>query len=185
MTTQPGDLRDLIASVQIDDVRLVEGISKTTISAEQMVPGQLVIQHDAEVAATLPGRFTVRASLVARVVPQSVTSDDPPLGSEVMVFGAVHELTYLVPPNKTYSHETLTQFAKLNGVFNAWPYWRHFVQSATVDMGLPRIVMPVFRGDLGRSHRHALELTSPAKPDQAKSNAKPQTRTAGTARKKR
>jgi preprotein translocase subunit SecB len=39
----------------------------------------------------------------------------------------------------------LDAFAKTNAVFNAWPYWREFVQSTTVRMGLPPLVTPVFR----------------------------------------
>lgn len=34
-------------------------------------------------------------------------------------------------------------FGRLNGLYNAWPYWREFVQSATVRMGLPPLTIPV------------------------------------------
>lgn len=36
-------------------------------------------------------------------------------------------------------------FGETNGVFNAWPYWREYVQTATVRMGLPVLTIPVFR----------------------------------------
>lgn len=36
-------------------------------------------------------------------------------------------------------------FAQLNGIYNAWPYWREFVQSITSRMGLPTLTVPVFR----------------------------------------
>jgi len=37
------------------------------------------------------------------------------------------------------------QFADMNGVYNAWPYWRELVQSTIARMGLPTLVLPVFR----------------------------------------
>jgi preprotein translocase subunit SecB len=36
-------------------------------------------------------------------------------------------------------------FAELNGTYNAWPYWREFVQSVTSRMQLPPLTIPVFR----------------------------------------
>ncbi len=53
-----------------------------------------------------------------------------------------------LPPRKSSP-----PFASLNGVFNAWPYFREFLQSATTRMGLPQFVLPVFRirkADLAR-----------------------------------
>jgi preprotein translocase subunit SecB len=40
--------------------------------------------------------------------------------------------------------EHFRQFANVNGLFNAWPYWREYVQSATIRMGLPALTIPVF-----------------------------------------
>lgn len=37
-------------------------------------------------------------------------------------------------------------FCAFNATFNAWPYWREFVQSATSRMGVfPNLTIPVFR----------------------------------------
>jgi len=38
--------------------------------------------------------------------------------------------------------ENLQAFADLNGRFNAWPYWREFVQTMTTRMGLPALTVP-------------------------------------------
>jgi preprotein translocase subunit SecB len=40
---------------------------------------------------------------------------------------------------------TFGSFADLNGTYNAWPYWREFVQNVTSRMGLPPLTIPVFR----------------------------------------
>jgi preprotein translocase subunit SecB len=36
-------------------------------------------------------------------------------------------------------------FAEMNGTYNAWPYWREFVQNITGRMELPTLTVPVFR----------------------------------------
>ena len=44
-----------------------------------------------------------------------------------------------------FPDEAFKKFAEMNGVYNAWPYWREFVQNATVRMGLSSLTIPVFR----------------------------------------
>jgi preprotein translocase subunit SecB len=39
----------------------------------------------------------------------------------------------------------LDAFAMYNGLYNVWPYWREFVQSTSARMGMPPIVLPVYR----------------------------------------
>lgn len=61
---------------------------------------------------------------------------------------AVHcelQLFYRVEGLSSFSDEDLAAFADVNGVFNAWPYWREVVDSAFARMELPRLVMPVYR----------------------------------------
>lgn len=41
--------------------------------------------------------------------------------------------------------ESFAQFAKLNGPYNAWPYWRELVQTVAGRVGLGAMVIPVFR----------------------------------------
>ena len=55
-------------------------------------------------------------------------------------------LVYSIKSFDGIDHENIRAFAAINGVFNAWPYWREFVQNTTARMGLPRpITVPVFR----------------------------------------
>ena len=44
-----------------------------------------------------------------------------------------------------FTEKQFAAFAKYNGVFNAWPYWREFVQSMTARLNLPPLTLPVFR----------------------------------------
>ncbi len=41
--------------------------------------------------------------------------------------------------------ENVKAFAGTNGVYNAWPYWREFVQNTVARMGLQPLTIPVFR----------------------------------------
>lgn len=44
---------------------------------------------------------------------------------------------------ESLTHEHLQAFAEMNGVYNTWPFWREFIQSATTRMGLPVFTLPV------------------------------------------
>ena len=42
--------------------------------------------------------------------------------------------------------EAADAFGKMNGIHNIWPYWREYVQSASVRAGLPPLVVPLITG---------------------------------------
>ena len=77
-----------------------------------------------------------------------------------------------------YPDEAFKKFAETNGVFNAWPYWREFVQNATVRMGLPSLTIPVFRIFASKEARR------PQKKVAEKKNAKKTAGNKKTAKKK-
>jgi len=52
------------------------------------------------------------------------------------------QLTLIDEPIEVASADVVA-FATFNATFNAWPYWREFVQSMTSRMGLPSVVIPV------------------------------------------
>lgn len=54
-------------------------------------------------------------------------------------------LTYALSSQQDLSEENYDAFGQRNAVYNAWPYWREFVQSTTVRMGLPALTLPVYR----------------------------------------
>lgn len=61
--------------------------------------------------------------------------------------GATFEARYsLVKENMSdFTQEHYDAFARTNGIFNAWPYFREFLQSSLVRMGLPAFALPVLR----------------------------------------
>ena len=66
-------------------------------------------------------------------------------GEMVLDVGAKFRLLYSLPDMHRHTPEDLQCFARLNGTFNAWPYWRELVQSLGNRVGLSRLVVPVFR----------------------------------------
>jgi len=54
-------------------------------------------------------------------------------------------LAYKIENFEGLTQKGFEQFANLNGIYNAWPYWREFVQNTVTRMGLPSLTIPVFR----------------------------------------
>ena len=52
-------------------------------------------------------------------------------------------LRYRLNTGEPVDDNNVEAFAKMNGVYNAWPYWREFVQSSVARMGLPPLVVGV------------------------------------------
>lgn len=77
---------------------------------------------------------------VLEVVIRPDGSPDP-----IITIHATFELEYSIPPGTALTSEELAAFAGTNAIFNAWPYWREFVQSTCVRMGHPPLLLPVFR----------------------------------------
>jgi len=58
---------------------------------------------------------------------------------------ATFALTYTLEDLDDLSAENFQAFGHANGIYNAWPYWREFIQSMTARMGVPSLTIPVFR----------------------------------------
>jgi hypothetical protein len=54
-------------------------------------------------------------------------------------------LAYQVGHPEELTPGCVEQFGKFNGIYNAWPYWREFVQNTIARMSLPPLTIPVFR----------------------------------------
>jgi preprotein translocase subunit SecB len=54
-------------------------------------------------------------------------------------------LTYDISPKGRITKKDREAFGAVNGVYNCWPYWREFVQSATLRLNLPPLTLQVLR----------------------------------------
>ena len=73
-------------------------------------------------------------------------------------------LVYRIDDATGLDDTAFKNFAEVNGTYNAWPYWREFVQSITTRMDLPTLTIPVFRIPYTPPKvQQALEAGAPAK----------------------
>lgn len=141
MNEQVQKARRLIAAVRLTDVRLVELHAKTSIRESEITEDMLpTFRHWATLLAggVKDGVFYVRANLDLRVGGEEKTT-------RAVSVKIQYELEYSLPDDFKATGAELNAFAKVNGVFNAWPYFREAVQSATLRMGLPPVILPVYR----------------------------------------
>jgi preprotein translocase subunit SecB len=94
-----------------------------------------------EVGTNLPqNRFYVRPTFELKVLRKDQPDAEPSLTIE-----ASFALVYSVEALSQFDEKSLHAFAHTSGVFNAWPYWREFVQSTTSRMGFTPVLVPSFR----------------------------------------
>ncbi len=141
MSEKTKQISRLIAAAQIEDIRLVEATARTRIrSVKDVGPVDFIIATSADVKERhKDGTFFVLAVIEATVVPTE-SREEP-----VVSVKAGFELKYRLPKGLAVTRRDLSTFAKLNGVFNAWPYWREFIQNTVTRMNLPRIILPLYR----------------------------------------
>ena len=139
MTSIP-EVKDVVASVQLVDVRLVQLSAHTAIRRPSDVgPVDVPVRWGAEVETGTDAVFLVRATIEVRVVPRE-KRDKPAVQIE-----AVFELSYRLPDQMVVPGEVLAEFASTNGIFNAWPYARQLVHEISQRMQLPPLVLPLLR----------------------------------------
>ena len=75
-----------------------------------------------------------------------VFGDDPDDGDDpVFRVSATFCVQYSLLTMPEHASEDLQSFARINGTFNVWPYWRALVQALGNQAGLHNLVIPVFR----------------------------------------
>ena len=126
--------------VQIEDVRLIE-----TRAAQRLRHGKLPSRMDMGVGTTTVAdgdssriRVNIRFELC-------VQYDEDPAEIVPIELSALFRVTYGISSLAELTNEHIDAFGELNGVYNVWPYWREYVQSTILRMGLPPLVVPVFR----------------------------------------
>jgi hypothetical protein len=166
--------RRLIAVVQLEDVRLVQAAARTSIRL-RVEAGEIEFsaQHSAKASQGISnGVFYVVAAFELRITSVKAGATEPkklPLHLKVE-----YELRYRVPGDFKASKAELASFAKFNGVYNAWPYFREYVQTTTQRMNLPPVIMPVFRIPQPPKREAATPSATEQAPPAARSPSAPQ-----------
>src|SRR3954471_22213240 len=138
MTEAIQNARRLIAVVQLENVRLVEAVAKTGVRSREEA-GEALFHHSARAPHGIhDGVFYVLASLEVRVTSAQVEETKPSLHLKVEF-----ELKYKVPSDFRASKAEVSNFAKVNAIYNAWPYFREYVHTTTQRMNLAPLILPV------------------------------------------
>lgn len=125
--------------VQLKDVRLLEFGCNQKQGASQGKKAYNM-DHSTEVAVDKEsGHVLVIAKFHFEAFAQSKPQKN------VLKANATFALTYSIEKFKGLTQKGFKQFADLNGIYNAWPYWREFMQNTIARLGLPPLVIPVFR----------------------------------------
>ena len=136
------EIAPLIASVQLNDIRLVEASVSTRIrSAREAGEVNLAISRSADIKDyhMADGILWVLARIRMQLTPVEPGKD------AAISVNAAFEIKYSFPKELKVSKGQLKTFARIQGMFNASPYWREFVQNMVGRMNLPPITLPVFR----------------------------------------
>ena len=127
--------------VQIQDVYVIRSESRRLLPIHQGVPESACLLYgcraDYELVAGAH-ELDVAVSLFV-----SAKADDSASGVDVFRIESVFHLRYTLSGDEVPNESQLEAFAKLNGIYNVWPYWREYVQSSSARMGLPPVVLPV------------------------------------------
>jgi len=142
MTEAIQNARRLIAVVQLENVRLVEAVAKTGVrSREEAGEVESLVHHSARAPHGIhDGVFYVLASLEVRVTSAQVEETKRSLHLKVEF-----ELKYKVPSDFKASKVEVGNFAKVNAIYNAWPYFREYVHTTMQRMNLAPLILPVYR----------------------------------------
>ena len=136
---------DVMAAAPVSDQVQIHDVALVAVTAE-FVPSDIsspgVISTDFRTEALLDSAKNI---LVVKVLfsLQAHHQDAPKVN--FLSLDTTFRLVYTVDSGQDITQEQVDAFGQANAVFNAWPYWREYVQSTTVRMGLPPLVLPVFR----------------------------------------
>ena len=126
--------------VSIRDVRLISSVCSQTPNAGR---GKHSVEIKCEVKTQVDkkkGYILVYPSFKLEGFPLENKQKKPDI-----VIEASFVIMYEAESFEGLRRGNFEAFAQSNGVYNAWPYWREFVQNTVARMNLPPLTIPVFR----------------------------------------
>ncbi len=146
-THQHASLMDLtvaiVPRVRIEDIRLVNA---TVRSQLDQISGPLTASFGFDAITSIDQerkKLVVRASLM--VSGKGASSSDAAVDEQLHI-ETEFVLIYAIESFEGITGESAKAFGRLNGIHNVWPYWREYVQSTTVRLGLPPLTLPPITG---------------------------------------
>lgn len=161
-TTEPNEYQKAAGVARFVEVA---DISLLSMGAELLVPKAQALQArkvhlkldkstsfsfdepSMSLAVTVKVVCTVSSDTAKKSQVRSKKGSSP--GADIVRIACAFRLAYSfnvkAGPPEALREELFTAFANVNGIFNAWPYIRELVQTTATRMGLPPLVLPVYR----------------------------------------
>ena len=134
--------QDVAAHVEILEVKLAETHVTQKLVGDRN-PKFIGYGQQCTTARLADDVIDVNAKFMLRATDQ----EDPPAdeaGSQAII-QATFSLKYKVENLSRFSDAQVNAFGDVNGIYNAWPFWREYVYSTLARMGLKPFTMPVCR----------------------------------------
>jgi hypothetical protein len=129
----------LVPRTKLEAVRLV---GSTVASDMEKTGHAMEVQYGVDASSKLDpatNKITVSTKFMTRAgTPSSEGQTD-----DVLRIEAEFRVVYSVDSMDGIEEKHVDAFGRMNGVYNVWPYWREYVQSTTVRLGFPPIVLPL------------------------------------------
>lgn len=133
-------LSGIVSVVEIEDVRLREGGCRAFVRPSVAAENVLVDQsHTPSIMRSGNNNLLIRVRFRLEVREEGGRKK-----VQVKIYGTF-ELSYRVPDKSKFSAGELDEFGRVNALFNAWPYWREYVQGSLARMSMPGYTIPVLR----------------------------------------
>lgn len=173
MPDQPNSSPSLLQLAQAMAVRVrLEGITVTSSQTKlnldiDELPDAFKLGYNFKVSGGCNNDHTMTRVMVAFKLagrpetPEGGEVDD--CGPDVFQIEATFALLYEIASFDGLNQDNVDAFGRMNGVFNAWPFWREFVHSSALRMGLPPVTVPLLTiGGLEKTYKEqARESASP------------------------
>ena len=148
--------------VELESLLLLETIARRQLLRGKL-PAHISVNVNVKIDANKKeGVIQVRPHFVL------VARFDDESGDELLRIEAVFLLHYRVPSFEGLRKPNIMAFGEMNGLFNAWPYWREFVQATTVRMGFPALTIPVYRPLASKASRKKDSASRTPRPKRTK-----------------
>jgi preprotein translocase subunit SecB len=130
---------DVVPSLEIRDIRLVNLSCALTAAPPSRGAVNIDLGHDVDAKMVDDDVLAVQVKYSVKAASRDSK------GNPFFNLSAIFQLTYEGKNLAAFEMEKLKTFADVNGVHNAWPYFRELVQNVASRMGLPPMTVPLLK----------------------------------------
>lgn len=135
----------VIQHLELEDIYLLEAKIESDSSTRSPKGAELDYKFDTEIMSKKDNILYIKCTFMVMAHRKQVRVKN------LMRIKATFVLKYSIEDDKKLSTDDIDNFAKINPLYNAWPYWRELVQNLTSRMGFPTLTIPFLRLEITKS----------------------------------